>query len=30
VVLVLLLGTPILKLLERYRSRFSWQPWVSA
>lgn len=30
VVLVLLLGAPILKLLERYRTRFRWQPWQSA
>ncbi len=30
VVLILLLGTPILKLLERYRTRFRWQPWQSA
>lgn len=29
VILVLLLGAPILKLLERYRSRFRWQPWES-
>jgi energy-coupling factor transport system substrate-specific component len=27
VVLVLVLGGPILRLLERYRRRFSWQPW---
>ena len=27
VVLVLVLGRPILRLLERYRSRFSWEPW---
>ena len=27
VVLVILLGAPILKLLERYRTRFTWQPW---
>jgi energy-coupling factor transport system substrate-specific component len=27
VVLVLALGGPILRLLERYRRRFSWQPW---
>lgn len=30
VLLVVLLGGPILKLLERYRSRFRWQPWESA
>lgn len=30
VVLVLLLGMPILKLLERYRTRFRWQPWRSS
>lgn len=30
VVLIALLGGPILKLLERYRSRFHWQPWRSA
>lgn len=30
VVLVLLLGAPILKLLDRYRSRFRWQQWESA
>lgn len=30
VVLVMLLGAPILKLLERYRSRFRWQPWQAA
>lgn len=29
VVLVLLLGAPVLKLLERYRTRFRWQPWQS-
>lgn len=28
VVLVLLLGGPILRLLERYRQRFSWEPWT--
>lgn len=27
VVLVLALGGPILRLLERYRRRFSWEPW---
>lgn len=30
VVLVLLLGAPILKLLDRYRMQFRWQPWESA
>jgi len=30
VVLVLLLGKPILRLLERYRTQFRWQPWESA
>lgn len=28
VVLVLLLGRPVVRLLDRYRSRFTWQPWV--
>lgn len=28
VVLVLLLGGPVLRLLERYRQRFSWEPWT--
>lgn len=27
VVLILVLGGPILRLLERYRKRFTWQPW---
>ena len=27
VVLVLALGGPLLRLLERYRARFIWQPW---
>jgi len=27
VVLMLVLGGPILRLLTRYRSRFTWQPW---
>lgn len=27
VMLVLVLGGPILRLLERYRRRFSWEPW---
>lgn len=27
-VLVLVFGGPILRLLERYRSRFAWQPWT--
>lgn len=26
--LVLVLGGPALRVLERYRARFSWQPWV--
>lgn len=30
VVLIALLGTPILKLLERYRRQFTWQPWTNA
>jgi energy-coupling factor transport system substrate-specific component len=30
VVLMLALGGPILRLLERYRSRFGWEPWTSA
>jgi energy-coupling factor transport system substrate-specific component len=29
VVLILALGRPVLRLLERYRSRFVWQPWTS-
>lgn len=28
VVLILALGRPILRLLERYRTRFIWQPWT--
>ena len=28
VVLTLVLGGPILRLLERYRSRFGWEPWA--
>ena len=28
IVLVLVFGGPILRLLERYRSRFTWQPWT--
>ncbi len=28
IVLVLVFGAPILRLLERYKSRFSWQPWT--
>ncbi len=28
VALVLLLGGPMLRLLERYRQRFSWEPWT--
>ena len=27
VVLVLVFGGPVLRLLDRYRSRFTWQPW---
>lgn len=27
VALMLLFGAPVLRLLERYRHRFSWQPW---
>ena len=30
VVLVLALGRPLLRLLDRYRDRFIWEPWVSA
>jgi len=29
VVLILLFGGPVLRLLERYRSRFAWQPWTT-
>jgi energy-coupling factor transport system substrate-specific component len=29
-VLILFLGGPVLRLLERYRSRFAWQPWEQA
>jgi energy-coupling factor transport system substrate-specific component len=29
VVLVLALGRPLLRLLDRYRDRFTWKPWVS-
>jgi energy-coupling factor transport system substrate-specific component len=28
VVLVLALGGPLLRLLDRYRARFTWQPWT--
>ncbi len=28
IVLVLIFGAPILRLLERYKSRFTWQPWT--
>jgi energy-coupling factor transport system substrate-specific component len=28
VVLVVLLARPVLRLLDRFRERFSWQPWV--
>jgi energy-coupling factor transport system substrate-specific component len=27
--LVLALGRPLLRLLDRYRDRFTWEPWVS-
>jgi energy-coupling factor transport system substrate-specific component len=27
VVLIAFLGAPVLRLLERYRARFTWQPW---
>jgi energy-coupling factor transport system substrate-specific component len=27
IVLLVVLGRPILRLLERYRARFSWEPW---
>jgi energy-coupling factor transport system substrate-specific component len=27
ILLILILGRPILRLLERYRARFSWEPW---
>jgi len=29
VILVLALGRPLLRLLDRYRDRFTWTPWVS-
>jgi energy-coupling factor transport system substrate-specific component len=29
VLLVLALGRPLLRLLDRYRDRFTWQPWTS-
>jgi energy-coupling factor transport system substrate-specific component len=29
IVLVLIFGGPILRLFERYRSRFAWEPWTS-
>lgn len=29
VILMLALGGPILRLLERYRSRFGWEPWTT-
>ncbi|HUG16444.1 MAG TPA: ECF transporter S component [Thermomicrobiales bacterium] len=29
VALILALGRPVLRLLERYRARFVWQPWTS-
>jgi len=28
VVLVVVFGPPLLRLLERYKSRFTWQPWT--
>jgi len=28
VVLVILFGGPVLRLLERYRARFTWEPWT--
>ncbi len=28
IVLVLIFGGPVLRLLERYKSRFTWQPWT--
>ncbi|MEZ4570123.1 MAG: ECF transporter S component [Thermomicrobiales bacterium] len=28
VALVLVLGRPVVRLLDRYRSRFTWQPWL--
>jgi energy-coupling factor transport system substrate-specific component len=28
VVLILALGAPLLRTLERYRDRFHWQPWL--
>ncbi len=28
VALVLILGRPVVRLLDRYRSRFTWQPWM--
>lgn len=28
VVLLLVLGAPVLRLLERYRARFTWSPWT--
>jgi len=28
VALVLVLGRPVVRLLDRYRSRFTWQPWA--
>ena len=30
VVLVLVLGAPVIRLLERYRRQFTWQPWQDA
>ncbi len=28
VLLVMVFGAPILRLLDRYRDRFTWQPWI--
>lgn len=30
VILIAIMAAPVLKLLDRYRSRFQWQPWESA
>ena len=30
ILLVLALGRPLLRLLDRYRDRFIWEPWISA
>ncbi len=29
VLLVLALGRPLIRLLDRYRDRFTWEPWIS-